>query len=123
MTDARVSGQQRKSSGVARIAPRRLGAYGRTGNFRAVGAAAAIDVGLLWIVSPALAEKAGPCHAIKQQVSEIKVTLYKSRTLCFSGPFSTAVIGAPEIADVLPITESMLYVQGKKGRRDEHIRI
>src|SRR6202451_2560887 len=43
-----------------------------------------------------------------------QVTLYKSRTLCFSGPFWRAVIGAPEIADVLPITESMLYVQGKK---------
>ena len=34
--------------------------------------------------------------------------------LCFSAPFSTAVIGAPEIADVLPMAESMLYVQGKK---------
>jgi Flp pilus assembly secretin CpaC len=32
----------------------------------------------------------------------------------FSTPFSTAVIGAPEIADVLPTTEPMLYVQGKK---------
>ena len=44
----------------------------------------------------------------------MKVTLNKSRTLCFSDPFSTAVIGAPEIADVLPMTDSMLYVQGKK---------
>ena len=47
-------------------------------------------------------------------MSALKVTLNKSRTLCFSAPFSTAVIGAPEIADVLPMTESMLYVQGKK---------
>ena len=102
---------RRKSRRGARI--ERPGSYGWAGSFRAAGAAA-IGAGLLWTASPALAEKGGPCHSIKQQVSEIKVTLYKSRTLCFSGPFSTAVIGAPEIADVLPITESMLYVQGKK---------
>ena len=52
--------------------------------------------------------------AVTEQVSALKVTLNKSRTLCFSDPFSTAVIGAPEIADVLPMTDSMLYVQGKK---------
>ena len=85
--------------------------------------AAAMGLGLSWITSPALAEKGGPCHSIKQQVSAIKVTLFKSRTLCFSGPFSTAVIGAPEIADVLPITNSMLYVPGEEGRGDEHFRI
>ena len=116
MRDDRVSGRQRKSSGSSRIASWRIarsGSYGWARSFRAAGAAA-IGVGLLWNASPALAEKGGPCHSIKQQVSEIKVTLYKSRTLCFSGPFSTAVIGAPEIADVLPITELMLYVQGKK---------
>ena len=83
------------------------------GKFRTAGAAT-IGLCLLWVGAAASAEKSGPCHAIRQQVSAIKVTLYKSRTLCFSGPFSTAVIGAPEIADVLPMTESMLYVQGKK---------
>ena len=117
MTDDRVSGQQQKPFGALKRAPRRRiarsGSHGWAGIFRAAGAAA-IGAGLLWTISPALAEKGGPCHSIKQQVSAIKVTLYKSRTLCFSGPFSTAVIGAPEIADVLPITESMLYVQGKK---------
>ncbi len=64
--------------------------------------------GLSW------AQKNSPCRSVKEQVSALKVTLYKSRTLCFSGPFSTAIIGAPEIADVLPMTDSMLYVQGKK---------
>ena len=115
--DRRVSGQQEKPFGGLTRAPRRRiarsGSRGWAGIFKAAGAAAA-GAGLLWTISSALAEKGGPCHSIKQQVSAIKVTLYKSRTLCFSGPFSTAVIGAPEIADVLPITESMLYVQGKK---------
>ena len=58
--------------------------------------------------------KGRPLSPVTEQVSAMKVTLNKSRTLCFSDPFSTAVIGAPEIADVLPMTNSMLYVQGKK---------
>ena len=114
--DRRVSRQQKPFGGLKRAPRRRIarsGSRGWAGIFKAAGAAAA-GAGLLWTISSALAEKGGPCHSIKQQVSAIKVTLYKSRTLCFSGPFSTAVIGAPEIADVLPITKSMLYVQGKK---------
>ena len=78
-----------------------------------VGAAAAA-FGLVQAAAPAWALKAGPCHPVTEQVSAVKVTLNKSRTLCFSDPFSTAVIGAPEIADVLPMTDSTLYVQGKK---------
>jgi pilus assembly protein CpaC len=42
------------------------------------------------------------------------VTVNKSRTLRFNQPFTSAVIGAPEIADVLPMTQSTLYIQGKK---------
>ena len=47
-------------------------------------------------------------------VRHITVTLNKSKTLTFAHPFSSAVIGAPEIADLLPMTERSLYVQGKK---------
>jgi pilus assembly protein CpaC len=117
MTDDRMSGQQQRSFGRPTRASRRRisrpGRQGWRGKFNAASAAA-ISLGLSCITTPVLAGKGGPCHSIRQQVSAIKVTLFKSRTLCFSGPFSTAVIGAPEIADVLPITESMLYVQGKK---------
>jgi len=42
------------------------------------------------------------------------VTLNKSKTLTFKSPFTTAVIGSPEIADLLPMTDHTLYVQGKK---------
>ena len=79
--------------------------------------AALAAFGLVQAAAPAWARKAGPCHPVTEQVSAMKVTLNKSRTLCFSDPFSTAVIGAPEIADVLPMTDSMLYVQGKKSAR------
>ena len=47
-------------------------------------------------------------------VRHITVTLNKSKTLTFAHPFSSAVIGAPEIADLLPMTDRILYVQGKK---------
>ncbi len=60
------------------------------------------------------------CGPVSAQVVEgapvrhITVTLNKSKTLRFSEPFSNAVIGAPDIADILPMTEESLYVLGKK---------
>ena len=44
----------------------------------------------------------------------LTLTIDKSKTLQFSRPFTTAVIGSPDIADVLPMTETTLYIQGKK---------
>ncbi len=44
----------------------------------------------------------------------IVITLHKSQTLKIARPFATTVIGSPEIADVLPITDTTFYVQGKK---------
>jgi pilus assembly protein CpaC len=63
---------------------------------------------------------AGCCGAARAQVVEdapvrhITVTLNKSKTLTFKSPFATAVIGSPEIADLLPMTDNKLYVQGRK---------
>lgn len=47
-------------------------------------------------------------------VRHVSVTLNKSRTLRIDRPFATAVVGAPEIADVLPMSDRSLYIQGKK---------
>jgi pilus assembly protein CpaC len=64
---------------------------------------------------------AGHCVTALAQVVEdapvrhITVTLNKSKTLTFKAPFTTAVIGSPEIADLLPMTDHTLYVQGKKA--------
>ena len=44
----------------------------------------------------------------------LTLTLNKSKTLQFNQPFTTAVIGSPDIADVLPMTGTTLYIQGKK---------
>jgi pilus assembly protein CpaC len=115
MTEASVS-KGRMKSPKARIWVREKPAWRRIWvAMLATAGAAAAGLGLLQETSsPAWARKGSPCHSVSEQVSALKVTLNKSRTLCFSDPFSTAVIGAPEIADVLPMTDSMLYVQGKK---------
>ena len=47
-------------------------------------------------------------------VRQISVTLNKSKTLTFKAPFSTAVIGSPDIATLVPMSDHTLYVQGKK---------
>jgi Flp pilus assembly secretin CpaC len=41
-------------------------------------------------------------------------TLNKSRTLRFDKPFASAVVGAPDIMDALPMSDRVLYIQGKK---------
>ncbi len=117
MTERRMSRTQAKPFRPQVLVRKRRAASMRRrvwmATLAAAGAAAA-GFGLIEASSLVWAQKGGPCHAVREQVSALKVTLNKSRTLCFSAPFSTAVIGAPEIADVLPMTESMLYVQGKK---------
>ncbi|MFI4995196.1 MAG: type II and III secretion system protein family protein [Hyphomicrobiales bacterium] len=47
-------------------------------------------------------------------VRHVVVTLFKSHTFKLDRPFATAVVGSPEIADVLPMTDSSIYIQGKK---------
>ena len=48
------------------------------------------------------------------RVRHIVVTLNKSRTLRFDKPFASAVVGAPDIMDALPMSDRVLYIQGKK---------
>jgi len=48
------------------------------------------------------------------RVRHIVVTLNKSRTLRLDKPFASAVVGAPDIMDALPMSDRVLYVQGKK---------
>ncbi len=49
-----------------------------------------------------------------QPVRHVVVPLNKSRTFQLGRPFSTAVVGAPDIADALPMNDRTLYIQGKK---------
>ncbi len=47
-------------------------------------------------------------------VRRLTVTHNKSRTIKLDVPFDSAVVGSPEIADVLPMSDKVIYVQGKK---------
>src|SRR5215467_8891898 len=47
-------------------------------------------------------------------VRHIVVTVNKSRTLRFDNAFASAVVGAPDIVDALPLSDRVLYIQGKK---------
>ncbi len=44
----------------------------------------------------------------------IVVTLNKSRVFNIGHPFSAVIVGQPEFADVLPMTDNSIYIQGKK---------
>jgi pilus assembly protein CpaC len=44
----------------------------------------------------------------------VTVTLNKSRNFRIERPFSSAIVGAPDILDALPMTDRTLYLQAKK---------
>jgi pilus assembly protein CpaC len=73
------------------------------------------------MLAPFGIEKPQPAFA-QMQIEEagsavrcIKVVRGKSRTFELGRPFASAVAGAPDVADVLPMSDRVLYVQGKKA--------
>ncbi len=50
----------------------------------------------------------------KYTFDKVKLTQHKTQTIEIPAPFSLAVVGAPDIADTLPMSERLLYIQGKK---------
>ena len=75
---------------------------------------------LLGLVVPA--DAAGPNGARTSStlvsedvpVTQVSVTVNKSRTFTVARPFSRAIVGAVELADVLPLSDRSIYIQGKK---------
>src|SRR5580698_324742 len=49
-----------------------------------------------------------------QSVQQVIVPLNKSVTLTVPVPFTSAVVGSPDIADALPMTDRTLLIQAKK---------
>lgn len=45
---------------------------------------------------------------------EVQVTLHKSETVRVGEPFSEALVGNAEVADVVPLTDRSIYIVGKK---------
>jgi pilus assembly protein CpaC len=49
-----------------------------------------------------------------EPVQHLVIAVNKSVTIPVSRPFSSAVVGSPEIADAVPLTDRALYIQAKK---------
>jgi pilus assembly protein CpaC len=47
-------------------------------------------------------------------VQQIVVTVNKSRTFNVERPYARAIVGAVDIADVMPLSDRSIYIQGKK---------
>jgi pilus assembly protein CpaC len=78
-------------------------------------AIAALGLALLGgMRSPQAQSSRGGWQSDGEPVRHVVVTLNKSRTFRLDRTFATAVVGSPDVADVLPLTDRSLYVQGRK---------
>jgi pilus assembly protein CpaC len=81
----------------------------------AFAAASATSAALLAATPTAQAQSGGRLwESENNRGGSLVVTLNKSRTIRMLQPFSTAVIGDTLIADVLPMSDRSLYIQGKR---------
>jgi pilus assembly protein CpaC len=85
-----------------RTAPGKLSGWYRRG--------AAIAV---WLVACCMATH--DASAERFSFDKLKLTQHKAQTLEIPTPFAMAMVGAPDIADTLPISDRLLYIQGKKA--------
>jgi pilus assembly protein CpaC len=77
----------------------------------ALGAAA---FALAGAAAPAAAQSGGISVADEVHAGEVAVPVNKSQVIRSDRPYAKALIGNPEIADILPLTNQSLYVLGKK---------
>ncbi|MEW6641880.1 MAG: type II and III secretion system protein family protein [Pseudomonadota bacterium] len=82
-------------------------------------AAVAIGLTLLCSASSIAAEKPGaggdPFISEGPVVRRVNVTVNKSRTFTVERPFARAIVGSSDYADVLPLSDRAIYIQGKKA--------
>ncbi|NJC06636.1 pilus assembly protein CpaC [Sphingomonas kaistensis] len=77
---------------------------------------AALGAGALLLgAAPAAAQVAAISTAEGMHAGELVVPVAKSQVLRSDRPFAKALIGNPEIADILPLNSNSLYVLGKKA--------
>jgi pilus assembly protein CpaC len=81
-------------------------------HFVALAFGCAIFAGAVLPAPPVHAQGVQATETQSRMVHKVKVTLSKSRTFRIDKPFATAVIAAPEIADVLPMSDHSIYRQG-----------
>jgi pilus assembly protein CpaC len=78
----------------------------------ALGAAALALVGA---AAPAVAQSGAISVADEVHAGEVAVPVNKSQVIRSDRPYAKALIGNPEIADILPLTNQSLYILGKKA--------
>ena len=66
------------------------------------------------VAAPAAAQVSAISVAEGVHAGELAVPVNKSQVIRSDRPYAKALIGNPEIADVLPLTDQSLYVLGKK---------
>src|SRR5688500_14671959 len=76
-------------------------------------AALALSVAAFGAAAPAAAQ-VRVSEADDVAAGELAVPVNKSQVLRTDRPFTKALVGNPEVADVLPLSDSSLYVLGKK---------
>ena len=74
----------------------------------------AVALAAVGAASPALSQVSAVSVAEGVHAGEVVVPLNKSQVIRSDRPYSKALIGSPEVADVLPLTDQSLYVLGKK---------
>ena len=82
---------------------------------RAIALIAAASLAGAMAASPVAAQVSAISVADGVHAGEIAVPVNKSQVIRSDRPFSRAMIGNPDIADVLPLSNSSLYVLGKKA--------
>jgi pilus assembly protein CpaC len=75
---------------------------------------AATALAALCAAAPAAAQASAISVAEGVHAGEVAVPVNKSQVIRSDRPYSKALIGNPEVADVLPLTDQSLYVLGKK---------
>ena len=77
-------------------------------------ALAATALTAVLLAAPATAQISAVSTAEGVHAGEVAVPVNKSQVIRSDRPYSKALIGNPEVADVLPLTDQSLYVLGKK---------
>jgi pilus assembly protein CpaC len=82
---------------------------------RAIAMIAAASLATAMFAAPAAAQVSAVSVADGVHAGEIAVPVNKSQVIRSDRPYARALIGNPEIADILPLSNSSLYVLGKKA--------
>jgi pilus assembly protein CpaC len=87
--------------------------FARTIRGAALGASVAFAAAAFGLAVPAVAQIT-VSEADEVRAGELAVPVNKSQVLRSDRPFAKALIGNPDIADVLPLSDRSIYVLGKK---------